>query len=88
MGKHRDWTDIANDYRENGLSFSQLAAKYDVPIDTLKKASARQGWSAGTDKRKRSRIRNAQKAIAKAESKMAPPQMAPTSEMSAMQTNL
>ena len=45
MGKHRDWTEIRDDYQLNGLSYAKLAAKYDVPIDTLKKAAARQGWT-------------------------------------------
>lgn len=45
MGKHRDWTEIRDDYQLNGLSYAKLAAKYNVPIDTLKKAAARQGWT-------------------------------------------
>ena len=44
MGKHRDWTEIEKDYRENGLSYPKLAEKYQVPLPTLKKAAARQGW--------------------------------------------
>ena len=45
MGKHRDWTEIRDDYQLNGLSYAKLAAKYNVPIDTLKKAAARQNWT-------------------------------------------
>ena len=45
MGKHRDWTEIEQDYLESGLSLSQLAAKYGVSISTLKKTAARQGWA-------------------------------------------
>jgi transposase-like protein len=47
VGKHRDWTEIAKDYRENGLSLTELAEKYEVSVSTLKKAAMRQGWSKG-----------------------------------------
>ena len=56
MGKHRDWTEIAKDYRENGLSLTDLAEKYEVSVSTLKKAAMRQGWSKGRvtpDRRKK-----------------------------------
>lgn len=60
MGKHRDWTEIAKDYRENGLSYAKLAEKYGVPIDTLKKAAARQGWTKTKEKRSRNEKRKLQ----------------------------
>lgn len=44
MGKHRDWTEIRNDYENTPISYASLARKHDIPIDTLKKAAARQGW--------------------------------------------
>ena len=53
MGKHRDWTEIAKDYQENGLSYAALAEKYQVPLDTLKKAAARQGWTKRKERKKK-----------------------------------
>lgn len=61
MGKHRDWTEIREDYQANGLSYAALAQKYNVPLDTLKKAAARQGWA------KSIRLRPTEKAIAAVE---------------------
>lgn len=51
MGKHRDWTEVEKDYQENGLSYAELAHKYGVPLDTLKKAAARQGWTKSKERR-------------------------------------
>lgn len=51
MGKHRDWTEIRDDYQTSGLSYAALSEKYSVPIDTLKKAAARQGWTKRKEKR-------------------------------------
>jgi hypothetical protein len=51
LGKHRDWTEVEKDYQENGLSYSQLAKKYSIPIDTLKKAAVRQGWTKSKERR-------------------------------------
>lgn len=45
MGKHRDWSEIEQDYLESGLSLKQLAEKYAISIDTLKKISSKQGWA-------------------------------------------
>lgn len=50
MGKHRDWSVIEKDYRENGLNYVQLAEKYGVSISSLSKAAARQGWRQGAKK--------------------------------------
>lgn len=60
MGKHRDWTDIEKDYQENGLSYAQLARKYSVPIDTLKKAAARQGWTKRKERKAKKTERKVQ----------------------------
>lgn len=59
MGKHRDWSEIERDYRENDLSYTQLADKYGVSVSTLKKAAMRQGWSEGrvAPKRRREALR-------------------------------
>lgn len=43
MGKHRDWTEIRQEY-EQGASFSKLAEKHQIAMGTLKKAAAREGW--------------------------------------------
>ena len=75
MGKHRDWTEIERDYRENGLSYATLAKKYNVPLDTLKKAAARQGWTQRREKKQRKeqqKLKSAETAIAAAEQEMAP----------------
>lgn len=75
MGKHRDWTEIRDDYQLNGLSYAKLAAKYNVPIDTLKKAAARQGWTKRKEKKERAesiKARRVEKAFAAVE--MAPAQ--------------
>lgn len=53
MGKHRDWSEIAKDYQENGLSYAELAEKYHVSISTLKKAAARQGWTETKERRRK-----------------------------------
>ena len=45
MGKHRDWTEIRDDYQLSGLSFAKIAEKYGVSITTLKKAAKREGWT-------------------------------------------
>lgn len=60
MGKHRDWTEIRDDYQTSGLSYAALSKKYSVPIDSLKKAAIRQGWV------------KREKAIRKAFAQMAP----------------
>lgn len=49
MGKHRDWTEIRQEY-EKGASLQALSNKYDISIDTLKKASSRQKWVKGRPK--------------------------------------
>ena len=72
MGKHRDWTEIRDDYQLNGLSYAKLAEKYGVSIDTLKKAAARQGWTnrkQKADKLSEIKTRRAGKAICAAEKK-------------------
>ena len=53
MGKHRDWTEIEKDYQENGLSYAALAKKYNIPLPTLKKAAAREGWTQRKESRKK-----------------------------------
>ena len=74
MGKHRDWTEIRIDYEENGLSYTQLAEKYEVSISTMKKAAARQGW----EKKKKGRTREKKaEDIETVLSKMEPPEMEP-----------
>lgn len=45
MGKHRDWTEIRDDYQLSGLSFAKIAEKYGVSLTTLKKAAKREGWT-------------------------------------------
>ena len=57
MGKHRDWTEIAAEYQESGTSLAALAKKYGIPIDTIKKAAARQGWTKTIERRARSEKR-------------------------------
>ena len=64
MGKHRDWSEIAKDYQENGLSYAALAKKYSVSLDTIKKAAARQGW---TKARKESAARKIEAAVDEAQ---------------------
>lgn len=61
MGKHRDWTEIREDYKTSGLSYAALSRKYNVPIDTLKKAAIRQGWEKQPEKRARTVKRAAEK---------------------------
>ena len=82
MGKHRDWTEIREDYQANGLNYAALAQKYGVPLDTLKKAAARQGWT----KRKEKRQEKQQAAVKKISAKMAPPENG-TEEMAPAQSN-
>lgn len=72
MGKHRDWTEIANDYRENGLSYAALAKKYDVPLPTLKKAAVRQGWAKAREERKVQAIVDAVEQIENGTDEMVP----------------
>ena len=45
MGKHRDWSQLRQEYENSGLSFSRLADKYDTSISTIKKAAKREGWT-------------------------------------------
>ena len=83
MGKHRDWTEIRDDYQLNGLSYAKLAAKYDVPIDTLKKAAARQGWTNRKAKKEKildlraGRVNKAVKTVETAPSENGTIEMAP-----------
>ena len=72
MGKHRDWTEIAEDYRVNGLSYAALAKKYDVPLPTLKKAAIRQGWARGREEARAQAILNAVEEIEKGTEEMVP----------------
>ena len=80
MGKHHDWTSIEKDYQENGLSYSQIAKKYEISIDTLKKAAARQGWAK---KKKKAVNESLARSVETALSKMAPAEMAPENGTSA-----
>lgn len=77
MGKHRDWTEIAKDYRENGLSLADLAEKYEVSVSTLKKAAMRQGWSKGRVAPERRRKAVQVKAALANVEKMEPAEMEP-----------
>lgn len=73
MGKHRDWTEVEKDYQENGLSYAELAHKYGIPLDTLKKAAARQGWTKSKERRAKKAAQKAQSIQANiAEAQMAP----------------
>lgn len=73
MGKHRDWTEVEKDYQENGLSYAELAHKYGIPLDTLKKAAARQGWTKSKERRAKKAAQKAQSIQADiAEAQMAP----------------
>ncbi len=75
MGKHRDWTEIRNDYQQNGLSYAKLADKYNVPIDTLKKAAAREGWTNRKERQEKLtgiKTRRAAKAVASVSEETAP----------------
>ena len=72
MGKHRDWTEIEKDYLESGLSYSQLAEKYGIPLPTLKKAAARQGWV-----KKRSGSEQKAEKVETALAEMVPAEMVP-----------
>ena len=70
VGKHRDWTEIEKDYQENGLSYAELARKYGVPLDTLKKAAARQGWTKSKERKAKKvarKVQNIQEAVEAAE---------------------
>ncbi len=73
MGKHRDWTEIRNDYQLNGLSYAKLAEKYGISIGTLKKAAAREGWTNRKQKAERltdTKINRAERMIGRAEKKV------------------
>ena len=63
MGKHRDWSEIEKDYRENGLNYAELAEKYEVSISTLKKAAARQGWTQRKEKKISKALKKAEAVI-------------------------
>lgn len=39
-----DWNKIKKDYIRGGVSYRQLAAKYAVPLVTLKRIAAKEGW--------------------------------------------
>ena len=39
-----DWLEIERDFRETGLSYPKLAAKYGVSLSTLKKKAAKNKW--------------------------------------------
>ena len=49
MGKHRDWTEIQREYEETKISYSRLADKYGISIDTLKRAAKRMEWKKNVD---------------------------------------
>lgn len=49
MGKHRDWTEIRQEY-EKGASLQTLAKRHDISIGTIKKACARENWVKGKPK--------------------------------------
>ena len=40
-----DWFEIERDFRETGLSYPKLAAKYGVSLSTLKKKAAKNKWA-------------------------------------------
>ena len=80
MGKHRDWTEIAKDYRENGLNYDQLAKKYNVSISTLKKAAARQDWTgtkAKAERRAKTAVKSMKKAVDAVQPKTEPKETEP-----------
>ena len=83
MGKHRDWTEVEKDYQENGLSYAELAHKYGIPLDTLKKAAARQGWT----KSKERRAKKAAQKVQSIQADIAEAQMAPNGTSEEMAPN-
>lgn len=66
MGKHRDWTDIRQEY-ERGKSLPQIAEQHGISISTLKKVSAREKWIKG-----KAGLDRLEDKIQKAREKMAP----------------
>ena len=40
-----DWKEIKAEYAEGGISYRDLAKKYDVSFSTLSKVAKREGWS-------------------------------------------
>lgn len=74
MGKHHDWKSIEKDYHENGLSYSQVAEKYGISIDSIKKAASKYGWAR---KRKDAASNSLVKSIETALDKTAPEETAP-----------
>ena len=43
------WEQVKRDFLTSGLSYSQLAEKYNVSISTLKKTASREGWTTQKD---------------------------------------
>jgi uncharacterized protein YjcR len=69
VGRHRDWTPIREEYQRGEISYADLAKKYGVSLDTLKKAAAREGWTrtkAKRDKRERAKERRVERVVEKA----------------------